>query len=346
MNANRSWMLPLELEQETSPPASASTAPNPVFIATPSTATEEPLRPTQDESEEESDSYPLKQPGSLWKWFAWPASLLLIGIMIEEMVTFLLAQYRIHPSMAIIFGCLLALMLGTLLTAIIREFSTLRAIRQFDSLRHYGQELLKGNSFGLATPLLDHVIALYRERPEMRPALERFHASNQPHLHDHELLALFSAQAMQPLDQAALRIIGRNAASTALFTAITPLAILDVVIFFWRNIRMTREIAHIYGLRPGLTGSLILMRHVAEGMLAAGVGEIATTSLADTLGDALAGAALAGAGQAVSNALFTARTGLQTMQQCRPIPFPATQKPGFGQIRQEFKSALVRTPHN
>ncbi len=338
MSAGRTWIPPVELDAEPSPPVSAGV--RPVLISVSAQSLKTPPQPLVTNKHQHHPGKPQKRQLTLWQWFAWPAVLVLMGVIGEEMVTFLLNQYRIHPTMGIIFALLLSLSMGALMLAVRREFNSMRAIKKQNLFCYQAEQLIQADSFGSAMPLLSQVSEIYENYPEMQPVLTQFHLVAQPHLSDKELLSLFSSLSLRPLDEAALRIIGRHAASAALFAVISPLAILDALVFFWRNIRMTREISYLYGLRPGLTGSLILMRSVAEGMVAAGVGELVTHSAADALGDALAGAALAGAGQAASNALFTARTGLQTMKQCRPIPFMEHQKPGLREIRHALKAAL------
>ncbi|MEO5333188.1 MAG: TIGR01620 family protein [Magnetococcus sp. YQC-5] len=341
---NPTWILPIELPLD-APPQAKVISSAPVFLPVTPKSTER--IPTshgsiQEEDLEDDDDIPDHDSphGTLWRWFFWSASFLLGGLIIEEMWTFLLAQYHMHPAMGIFFALSLLFLSAALITAIAQEIMALRAIKKRNFLRHEAERLIAEDTFGQAMPLLGEVTDLYRDRQETRESLIHFRSLTRDHLGDQELLALFSSKALQPLDEAVLRIIGRHAAAAALFSVISPLAILDVLVFFWRNIRMVREISRIYGLRPGMVGSILLMRNVAEGMVAAGVGELITDSMTDTLGDALTEAALSGAGQAATNALFTMRTGLQTMIQCRPIPFPAAQKPGLNQIRQAFKAAI------
>lgn len=338
------WILPVELPLDAPPQIKVVTS-APVFLPVTPKSTETIPRShasIQEDDQENDNDIPDNDPphGLLWRWFFWSASFLMGGIIIEEMWTFLMAQYQMHPAMGVFFALSLLFLSAALITAIAREIITLQAIKKRNVLRHEALRLIAEDTFGHAMPLLGQVTDIYRDRQETRESLIHFRSLTRDHLGDQELLALFSSTALQPLDDAVLRLVGRHAAGAALFSVISPLAILDVLVFFWRNIRMVREISRIYGLRPGMVGSIILMRNVAEGMVAAGVGELITDSMTDTLGDALTEAALSGAGQAATNALFTMRTGLQTMIQCRPIPFPATQKPGLNQIRQAFKAAI------
>ncbi|MBF0164078.1 MAG: DUF697 domain-containing protein [Magnetococcales bacterium] len=276
-----------------------------------------------------------------WRWFFWSFFLLLAGILIEESILFLVGQYRLHVGLGLFFSGLVGVLVTILITALLRELRGLKAIRVQDGQRAEAARLMAEDGFGNAQPLLRRLVDQHAERLEMRDALEEFRALNQAHLGDREAMALFSQRALKPLDEAALRIIGKHAASAAFLAVLSPLALLDALLFLWRNLRMMREIAQVYGLRPGPAGTFLLMRQVAEGMLAAGSGDVLAKSAAEALGDTLTGAALAGAGQAATNALFTARVGLRCLRLCRPLPFPKADEPGLGRIRRELKAALT-----
>jgi putative membrane protein len=74
------------------------------------------------------------------------------------------------------------------------------------------------------------------------------------------LAALLEAGPLAELDRAA-SAAGRNAAMQAFAaTAMMPSAALDAVFFGWRGLRLVREVAAIHGLRPGLVGTIALMR--------------------------------------------------------------------------------------
>ncbi|MBF0180131.1 MAG: DUF697 domain-containing protein [Magnetococcales bacterium] len=330
------WVPPLELPPEGFSPEEKPAPPAQL-----------PVAPGQEE-EYVDDTHPgfdadHKKTGP-GRWIFLSFSLLFIGVLVEDAVVFLAAQYRLHPSLGISFGLLLLVLTGALLVAVAREWRGLRSVRGQDDARLRLERLAREDTFGQARGVLEAAGERYRERPEMQPALDAYRAALRDHLGDRELVTLFSDVAMRPLDQAALRVVGRHAASAALSAVLSPVAMLDALLFLWRNLRMIREIAHLYGLRPGFAGSVLLARQMAEGMLVVGATELVTHTAADLLGDTLAGAALASAGQAATNALFTARIGLRAISQCRPVPFPPSRKPGLLEIRKEFKGALPPHP--
>lgn len=74
------------------------------------------------------------------------------------------------------------------------------------------------------------------------------------------LRALLEAGPLAELDRAAEKA-GRSAAAQAFAaTAVVPSPALDAIFFAWRGIRLVREVAAIHGLRPGIAGTVALLR--------------------------------------------------------------------------------------
>jgi putative membrane protein len=77
------------------------------------------------------------------------------------------------------------------------------------------------------------------------------------------MAAMVEAKILAPIAQEAAAL-GRAAALQAFaITAISPSPALDALIFGWRGLRLLREVAMLHGLRPGLAGSIALLRRVA-----------------------------------------------------------------------------------
>lgn len=92
------------------------------------------------------------------------------------------------------------------------------------------------------------------------------------------MTALLEAGPLAELDRAAAAA-GRSAAGQAFAaTAVIPSPALDALFFGWRGIRLVREVAVIHGLRPGIAGTLSLLRRA--------VFEAGTVAAADVAIDA------------------------------------------------------------
>jgi putative membrane protein len=116
--------------------------------------------------------------------------------------------------------------------------------------------------------------------------------------------------------------LGRNAAVQSFaVTAISPSPGLDVLIFTWRGIRLVRQVAVLHGLRPGLAGTLALLRRT--------LWDAATVAATDIAVDAAARALLSNrfleqfAGEAAAGAVAARRMlrlAKVASEACRVIP--------------------------
>lgn len=134
-------------------------------------------------------------------------------------------------------------------------------------------------------------------------------------------IALLRAGPCRTLREAADRL-GRNAAVQAVAgIAAIPSPALDVLFVAWRGVRLVREVAALYGVRPGVLGTLGLLRRTAVAATLVGAANLAGNTaahavlssplLAHALGDAAA------AGVAARRLLVLARA---TALACDPVP--------------------------
>jgi putative membrane protein len=135
------------------------------------------------------------------------------------------------------------------------------------------------------------------------------------------LTALLEAGPLANLDRAATAA-GRAAAAQAFAaTAIVPSPALDALFFGWRGLRLVREVAVIHGLRPGLAGTIGLLRRCvfeAGAIAATDVAIDAATRalISSPLVQHVAGEAATGA-VAARRMLLLARTAARA---CRIVP--------------------------
>ena len=155
-----------------------------------------------------------------------------------------------------------------------------------------------------------------------------------------EQLALYSHHLLSGQDERARAVILRWSSEAAVLVAISPLAVVDMLLILWRSVKMVDEVARCYGIRLGYWSRIRLFRLIGRHMLYAGVSELVTDVGLDWLGAELTARLSTRIAQGVGAGLLTARLGLQTMQLCRPIPFGAEEKPGLGQIRRQLLKTL------
>ena len=175
---------------------------------------------------------------------------------------------------------------------------------------------------------VDGVVALYHGRADAAWGLARLAERREEVLDGDALLNLAEVEVLAPLDHAALAEVEAAARQVALVTALVPIALADLAVVLYANLRMIRRLSEIYGGRSGQLGSLRLLRRVAVALMGAGAVALAD----DMVGSFASGGVLAKLsrrfGEGVVNGALTTRLGLAAMEELRPMPFRALERPG------------------
>lgn len=239
-------------------------------------------------------------------------------------------------------GLLVALLAATAgisaLAMLVNELLSLRRLRRIEELRDEAGRLAADAAGGRADRFAGSLVALYADRRELAPALARVRDHVTDAHDEHEVVRLLDREVLAPLDRAAYQRVLRASRDTAVATALSPAALLDFAVVLWRNLKLVREIAALYGARPGYVGSLRLLRRMLANIAVAGVTESAHHVAVEALGGSLAAAISTRMGQGVINGLLTARVGLTAMHLCRPIAFGPDNRPSLNRIRKELLS--------
>ena len=236
------------------------------------------------------------------------AALLVLGFAALDAGNFVASQFARGATLG---WATLAVALGgfgMLGLAAWRELSGLVGLRRVDRLHA-----------ALADPARARVAALawLATLPDGATVAEAVRVTNDPDA----ILALLRSGPVASL-RARSDQLGR-AAALQVFTvaAAVPSPALDGLLVGWRGVRLVRQIAELHGMRPGLFGTLALLRRVA--FAAAGV--VATDLAADVVTRGLLSnpilerlaSDVAGAGVAARRMIVLARA---TAAACSPIP--------------------------
>ncbi len=199
---------------------------------------------------------------------------------------------------------------GLIGTGIGREVRGLMALRRVDRLR---AELASGETERVAAAARRWVADL----PEHMALLPALAAADTAEL----VLALLRAGPGMRLLEGA-DALGRTAAFQAgAIVAATPSPALDALTVGWRGLRLVRQVAALHGMRPGLAGTLALLRRTAMAAASVAATQFAVNAAAHAivshpflrhlLGD------VAGAGVAARRMLVLARAAAAA---CSPLP--------------------------
>lgn len=154
------------------------------------------------------------------------------------------------------------------------------------------------------------------------------------------------------LDESVLCIIDANVhdrikkASTqaALSTAISPLALLDAGIIIWRSLLLTKEIATLYGFKPGWYACVVLLKRGALNVLFAATSELALELIQESGETVLISQLSSAAAQGAANGILLARLGYGVMEACRPLPLRIKRKSFLKSILQSIKTVVTKSP--
>jgi putative membrane protein len=172
------------------------------------------------------------------------------------------------------------------------------------------------------------------------PHLARARATLQGHADDiidgADMIRLAERELMTPLDHEARRLVSSAAQRVSIVTAVSPRALVDVLFVFAASLRLIRQLARLYGGRPGALGMIKLMRHVIAHVAITGGMAASDSLIQQVLGHGIAAKLSQRLGEGVLNGLLTARLGLAAVDVTRPLPFTALPRPALGDLAKDL----------
>jgi putative membrane protein len=221
---------------------------------------------------------------------------------------------------------------------IMREIIAVARLRKLGDLRHNAERALLGDGDGKAAA--GAVREFYSGRKDMAWQLSRLKTHDSEVLDGKDWLTLTERELMAPLDREAKRLIVKAAKRVSLITAVNPAAALDVLFTGAQVLRLLRQLAGLYGGRPGSVETLRLARMVVTHLSVTGGLALSDSLLQSIVGHGLAGRLSAKLGEGTVNGIMTARIGLAAMDVCRPMPYAAIPRPGLNEFLGEVVGTL------
>lgn len=353
MTAQSTWQAPVFIELEEpaptevkSPRETAYTAP--VLLDEPALARARPeVIPEPERNEAEPTGLNAWLPPALPRQeTGWLAVLVFslftyfVATSVVDMFHYVAARFETSFFLGAFFLALVVIITTTLgywIWSMARELLMLRTVAD---LQRQGLRIRETRCHGEALPYLHRVARLYQGRAEVSARLDNFFLSVDERHGDDELCQLFSQRILRDLDTEAREMVSRHAYQTALLVIVSPFPFLSMMITLWRSMKMVHDIAALYGGRPGWLGSLSLFGLVLQNLLYANVSETVADSVTDLFGGSAMSMVSANLAQGLGSAMLTARVGLKTMEQCRPLPFQAEETTKLNSIRAEIIASL------
>jgi putative membrane protein len=277
------------------------------------------------------------QRGLRWGAVFWAAIggliLLGLGLGVTQLIEDLFARSEGLGFLGLAFAFAAAL---AFLIVAAREAFGLARLATIEKLHLRAAAVLASDDRAESRVIVQDLIKLAHQNPH----LARARATLQGHADDiidgADMIRLAERELMSPLDQEARRLVSSAAQRVSIVTAVSPRALIDVLFVFAASLRLIRQLARLYGGRPGALGMIALMRHVIAHVAITG-GMAASDSLVQqVLGHGLAAKLSQRLGEGVLNGLLTARLGLAAIDVTRPLPFTALPRPALGDLAKDL----------
>lgn len=215
------------------------------------------------------------------------------------------------------------------LMLVLKELWALMRLKKLGRLRHGAESAVNHGDRKEAIAVADSVNTLYSGRKELAWGRSRLKEHSNDILDARERLVLTERELIAPLDAQASTLIAASARRVSVITAVSPSTITDMIAVAVLNMRMLRQIAAVYGARPGTLGLFRLARMVLGHIVLTGGIAIGDDVIQQLVGQRLTAKLSARLGEGVFNGALTARIGLATIDVCRPLPFIEAKRPRF-----------------
>lgn len=202
-----------------------------------------------------------------------------------------------------------------------RELIGIFRLSRLGSLRRDADRARAESDPKLERAVVKRLSSLLSGRPELRWGQSR--------LGDHmgdvrdagDLMRLGERELLVPIDAVARTAILKSAKRVATVTAISPMAWVAMLFVLIENLRMLRQLAALYGGRPGFLGGIRLARSVIAHIIATGGIALTDDLLGQFLGQDVLRRISSRLGEGVFNGTLTARVGVAALDVIRPLPF-------------------------
>jgi putative membrane protein len=275
--------------------------------------------------------------GFRWGTLFWGATaglmLLGLGLGVVHLIEDLFARSESLGLLGLVFAVAAAL---ALIVVTAREALGLARLATIEKLHLRAAEVLASDDRAASRAIVDDLLKLAHQNPQLARARATLKGHADDIIDGADMIKLAERELMTPLDSEARRLVSSAAQRVSVVTAVSPRAVIDVLFVFVASLRLIRQLARLYGGRPGALGMISLMRHVIAHLAITG-GMAASDSLVQQmLGHGIAAKLSQRLGEGILNGLLTARLGLAAIDVTRPLPFTALLRPVLADLAKDL----------
>ncbi|QUS38773.1 TIGR01620 family protein [Tardiphaga alba] len=223
-----------------------------------------------------------------------------------------------------------------LVVIIARETLGLARLATIEKLHIRALDVIASDDRTESRAVLADLLTLAHKNPRLARARTALQAHAGEIIDGADLIRLAERELMSPLDIEARRLVSVAAQRVSVVTAISPRALVDMLFVAAAAIRLVRQLAHLYGGRPGTLGMIRLLRHVISHLAITGGMAASDSVIEQMLGHGLAAKLSQRLGEGILNGMLTARLGLAAIDVTRPLPFTALPRPQLADLAKDL----------
>jgi len=225
---------------------------------------------------------------------------------------------------------------AALVVMIGREAFGLARLGTIEKLHLRAAEVLASDDRAASRAVVDDLLKLAHQNPQLARARAALKGHASDIIDGADMMRLAERELMTPLDQEARRLVSAAAQRVSIITAVSPRALIDVLFVFVVSLRLIRQLAYLYGGRPGTLGMIALLRHVIAHLAITGGMAASDSLIQQMLGHGVAAKLSQRLGEGILNGLLTARLGLAAIEVTRPLPFTALPQPALADLAKDL----------
>lgn len=260
-------------------------------------------------------------------------TLLGVGLGVVRLIEDLFARSASLGFVGLAFALLAALGLAALIG---REAYGLARLATIEKLHARAASVIASDDRKESRAIVQDLLALAHQNPQLARARASLTSHAGEIIDGADMIRLAERELMSPLDAEARRLVSSAAQRVSVVTAVSPRALIDVLFVLVAALRLIRQLAHLYGGRPGAFGMIRLLRHVIAHLAITGGMAASDGLVQQMLGHGIAAKLSQRLGEGMLNGLLTARLGLAAIDVTRPLPFSALPPPKLSDLAADL----------
>lgn len=261
--------------------------------------------------------------------------IVLCAVVLAEIIIFVYQLIKSPNVLSFAWLILLISALGYGIRFMVKEWLALRTLKRRAQSKQSIEHLLDSPAIGNGLSVCQNMATSISIAKS-----EDWERAIQSNFSDKEVLAVFENNVMAQADKQALRILSKNASAAGAMIAVSPFAVLDMLLVLWRNIVMLEQISCVYGVQLSYWSRIHLIKSIFKVAIYAGASEILSDASSYVIGAGTAGKLSTRVAQGLGASVLTGRIGINAMLEVRPMPFYNQPKPKLSDISKQVLADL------